>query len=73
MRTGGMRTDRKGEFDVGVDRLSGDGDERQTGEGDRGSFNALINAPASFLPGLGLDGASHANKNAAFAGLSESG
>jgi hypothetical protein len=31
-----MRTDRKGEFDLGVDRLSGDGDERQTGEGDRG-------------------------------------
>jgi hypothetical protein len=36
MRTGAMRTDPKGEFDVGVDRLSGDGDERQTGERDRG-------------------------------------
>jgi hypothetical protein len=29
----GMRTGRQGEFDMGVDRLSGDGDERQTREG----------------------------------------
>jgi hypothetical protein len=31
----GLRIDRAGEFDNGVDRLSGDGDERQTGDGDR--------------------------------------
>jgi hypothetical protein len=54
--------DRQGEFDVGVDRLSGDGHERQTGDGDRGSFNALINATASFCLISVPDGASHANK-----------
>lgn len=68
-----MHIDRKGEFDVGVDRLGGDGDERQTGEGDRGRFNALINATASFCLILVPTARVTPTKNPALAGLSESG
>jgi hypothetical protein len=46
MRIAGMRTDRQGELDMGVDRFSLDATSGKTGGRRPGSFNAVINAPA---------------------------